>query len=283
MTQVIYWNTFYPESLDTNRCWSDRLETCARITRTLKPDIFIWLDAFNIKHLSDDLYSNFPEYTPYVFKLQDQGDERIKKFHYCVLVKNTYPSSRLVKIETLDIGNTRYAVQITVNGIKILAAYLEYNSKKIRESQLEKILKFDVDIMCGLNIIFCDVGREYFGNIVRVFKNWKKIGLFLIQPTVRQTHTTRSILNKYGWEINSENRASYPLKFFMDSFLKSNVILRATKKIWKIIFNKPVLPLDNVLVKIIRHLYIHSSILIGGDIKEVSGHAIVQIHINSNP
>lgn len=68
----------------------------------------------------------------------------------------------------------------------------------------------------------------------------------------------------------------------MDSFLKSNVILRATKKIWKIIFNNPVLPLDNVLVKIIRHLYIHSSILIGGDIKEVSGHAILQIHINSN-
>jgi len=288
MTQVMYWNTFYPESLDTNIWGSDRLDTCATIARTLKPDIFIWLDAFSFYNLGDYIYSNFPEYTPYTFNLQDQGDEGIKQFYYCVLVKNTYSKSKLVHIEALDIGNTRYAIQIKVNGIKILAAYLEYNSKRIRESQLEKILGFDVDIICGLNIIFCDVGREYFGNIVRVFRNWKKIGLFLAQPTVRKMHITRRMLCKdenpeKHWEINSENRASYPLKFFMDSFLKSNLILRATKKIWETIFNRPVLPLDNVLVRVIRNLYIHSSILIGGDIKEVSGHAVVQIHINSNP
>lgn len=283
MTQVIYWNTFCPESLDTNRFWPARLDICTRVIRTLKPDIFIWLDAFSSYNLSDDLYSNFPEYTPYTFNLQDEGDEGIKQFYYCVLVRNTYSKAKLVRIETLDIGNTRYAVKITVNEIKILAAHLEYNSKKIREIQLEKILRSDVDIICGLNIIFCDVRREYFGNIVRIFRNWKKIGLFLIQPTVRQTHTPRSILNKYGWEVNSENRESYPLKFFMNLFLKSNTLLRMSERIWKIIFNKPVLPLDNVLITIIKNLYIHSSILIGGDIKEVSGHAIVQIHINSNP
>jgi hypothetical protein len=286
MTSIIYWNTFYPSSISTNTSWDDRLDTCTTILKTLKPDIIIWLDAFNLPNLSDDLCSAFVEYTPHIFKLQEQGDKGIKCFFYFVLVKNSYKQT--VSIKAIDIGNTRYAVKITINEIKILAANLEYCSKKIRENQLKNILKSDVDIICGLNIIFCDIWREYFGNIFRILRNWKKIGLLICQPTVRQMHITRRMLCKYEdpekhWEINSESRASYPLELFMKSFLKSNILLRVTSRIWRSIFNRPVLPTDNVLVRVIRNLYIHSSILIGGDIKEVSGHAIVQIHINSSP
>jgi hypothetical protein len=284
MTSIIYWNTFYPSSLSTNTSWDDRLNTCARVLITLKPDIIIWQDAFNLPNLSDELYCAFVEYTPHIFKLQSQGDEGIKCFFYCVLVKNSYKN--LMSIEAIDIGNTRYAVKITTSHTKILATYLEYCSSEIREEQLKNILNCDVDIICGLNVIFCDVWREYFGNIFRILRNWKKIGLLICQPTVRQLHTPKKILYKnedpgYQWEISSECKESYPLKFFMNSFLESNVLLRITGRIWRAIFNRPVLALDHILVKRPSNLYVHPSILTGGDIKDVAGHAILKINIKN--
>jgi hypothetical protein len=284
MTSIIYWNTFYPSSIITNTSWDDRLDTCTRVLITLKPDIIIWQDAFNLPNLSDELYCAFVEYTPHIFNLQKQGDEGVKCIYYCVLVKNSY--KKLVSIEPLDIGNTRCAIKITTSHTKILAAYLEYCSREIREEQLNNILKCDVDIICGLNIIFCEIWREYFGNIFRILRNWKKIGLLICQPTVRRMHTPKKIL--YGdinsgnyWELNSENRESYPLSFFMKSFLKSNILLRLTGRIWKAIFHRPVLATDHVLVKRPSNLYVHSSTLTGGDIKYVAGHAILKINISN--
>ena len=276
--RIIYWNIFCPFVSKNVQDNTQKLNTIQMIIKTLCPDVCILLgvefpDLNELENYNYDLYP-----------LQIMGDEEIRQFQYCVLIRNNLNLS--TNIETVEIGNTRYALEVTIDKVKILATYLEYTDFNIRQSQLRDILSYNVDIICGLNVIFCDIWKEYFGNIFRILRNWKKIGLLICQPTVRQLHTPKKILYKnedpgYQWEISSECKESYPLKFFMNSFLESNVLLRITGRIWRAIFNRPVLALDHILVKRPSNLYVHPSILTGGDIKDVAGHAILKINIKN--
>jgi hypothetical protein len=275
MASIVYWNTFSPfvaKAKDNTQ----RLNTIQMIIKILYPDICI-LVGIELPDLNE-----LKQYNYYLHPLQIMGDEEIRQFQYCVLIRKNI--NLYTNIEPFEIGNTRYALEITIDKVKILATYLEYTDFNIRQSQLSDILSYNVDIICGINIVFCDIWREYFGNIFKILRNWKKIRLLICQPKVRQIHTPKKILYKnkdpgYQWEINSECKESYPLKFFMNSFLESNILLRITGRIWRAIFNKPILALDHVLVKKSSNLHVRSFILTGGDIKNVAGHGIVQIYI----
>jgi len=154
-----------------------------------------------------------------------------------------------IYVEPVEIGNTRNALEINVDSVKILVAYLEYADHITRYEQLQNILSHPVDIICGdLNTFFRDVRREYFGNPLRILYHWKQIGLYIASKVVRNMHVPRRVLSDKGWLLLSRNQYSFPLPFFWHTFLNTP-LLRSTSWIWKIIFSKPVLDPDNVLAR----------------------------------
>jgi hypothetical protein len=184
-----------------------------------------------------------------------------------------------VAIEKIDIGNTRFALEIKVDSVKILAAYLEYADHRIRRQQLDTILSLDVDIICGdLNTFFRNVPREYFGNPLRILYHWKQIGLYIASKVIRNMHVPRRVLSDNGWILFSRNQYSFPLPFFWVTFLNTP-LLKRTSWIWKTIFNGPVLDPDNVLVKSPFIFLSPVSIITEGLIEEASDHGAIHFEV----
>jgi hypothetical protein len=206
----------------------------------------ILMDAFDINTPQYFIQALFPEYNIQSYPLQERGDCDITCISYCALIKR-YLSN--IYVEPVEIGNTRFALEINVDSVKILAAYLEYSDHHIRRQQLNTILSLDVDIICGdLNTFFRNLPREYFGNPLRILYHWKQIGLYIASKVIRDMHVPRRVLSDKGWILLSRNQYSFPLPFFWHTFLNTP-LLKRTSWIWKIIFSKPVLDPDNVLAR----------------------------------
>lgn len=248
MTSFLIWNVGIPS--DNISVQNPRVQNIRKFIDLQDPDICVLQDAFNISTPEESIESLFPKYTIYSQQLQEQGDDKIRRMSYCVLIKKNY--SQEVYVEAVDIGNTRYAIELTFKSFKMLVSYLEYANHRIRREQLMHLLYLteDIDIVCGdLNTIFCDVRKEYFGNIFQMLTHWKQIGLYIVHPVVRNMHVSRKILARTGWSLASRNKKSFPLTCFWDTFLNSNPILQLTGWIWKTIFDQPVLAPDHVLTK----------------------------------
>ena len=247
MTSVLVWNI----GVASNRTaiHAPRIKTIADIIYIQNPDICVLMDAFQLNTDQYSIAKLFPNHRVYIYPLQKCGNEEIISISYCVLIKKHCLGLENVAIEKIDIGNTRFALEIKVDSFKILAAYLEYADHRIRRQQLDTILSLDVDIICGdLNTFFRNVPREYFGNPLRILYYWKQIGLYIASKVIRNMHVPRRVLSDKGWILLSRNQYSFPLPFFWHTFLNTP-LLRSTSWIWKIIFSKPVLDPDNVLAR----------------------------------
>lgn len=182
-------------------------------------------------------------------------------------------------VEPVEIGNTRNALEIYVDDVKILVSYLEYADHEIRYAQLKNVLSYPVDIICGdMNTFFRNVLREYFGNPLRILYHWKQIGLYIASKVVRNMHVPRRVLSDKGWRLLSRNQYSFPLPFFWQTFLNTP-LLRSTSWIWKIIFNRPVLDPDNVVTKD-PGIFIYPPVIITrGEIERGSDHGAIYFEI----
>jgi hypothetical protein len=269
VTSFIIWNV----GLGSNgtSILDPQVQSIQHCLNLIDHDICVLQDAFALNISKDFILTLFPEYNVQIYPLQERGDDDITCISYCVLIKK-YLSNIYVK--AVEIGNTRNALEINVDGIKILVAYLEYADHKARYEQLRDIPSYTVDILCGdLNTFFRDVRREYFGSISKILYHWKQIGLYICSKQVRKMHVPRRFLSDKEWLLLSRNQYSFPLPFFWQTFLKTP-LLRSTSWIWKIIFNKPVLDPDNVLARdpnifkyppsIITEIIINGKDIIGG-------------------
>jgi hypothetical protein len=273
MTSVLVWNI----GVASNRTaiHAPRIKTIADVIYIQNPDICVLMDAFQLNTDQYSIAKLFPNHRLYIYPLQKQGDKKIISISYCVLVKKHYLGLENVAIEKIDIGNTRFALEIKVDSVKILAAYLEYADHRIRRQQLDTILSLDVDIICGdLNTFFRNVPREYFGNPLRILYHWKQIGLYIASKVIRNMHVPRRVLSDKGWILFSRNQYSFPLPFFWETFLNTP-LLKRTSWIWKTIFNGPVLDSDNVLVKSPFIFLSPVSIITEGLIEEASDHGAI--------
>lgn len=256
VTSFLIWNV----GLGSNRTSIDasQVKSIQNFLNEISPDICVLQDFlaayFDGGHLSnyfriydqDLIHDLFPDYNVYIYPLQERGNDDITCISYCMLIKK-YLSN--IYVEPVEIGNTRNALEITVDSVKILVAYLEYADHITRYAQLRNILSYPVDIICGdMNTFFRDVRSEYFGSISKMLNNWKQIGLYIASKVVRNMHVPRRVLSDKGWRLLSRNQYSFPLPFFWQTFLKTP-LLRSTSWIWKIIFSKPVLDPDNVLAR----------------------------------
>jgi hypothetical protein len=276
MTSVLVWNI----GVASNRTaiHAPRIKTIADIIYQ-NPDICVLMDAFQLNTDQYSIAKLFPNHRLYIIPLQKQGDKKIISISYCVLVKKHYLGLENVAIEKIDIGNTRFALEIDVEGVKILAAYLEYADHMIRRQQLDTILSLDVDIICGdLNTVFCDVRKDYFGNLLRILYHWKQIGLYIASKVVRNMHVPRRVLSDNGWILFSRNQYSFPLPFFWETFLNTP-LLKRTSWIWKTIFNRPVLDPDSVLVRSPDIFLSPVSIITEGIIEEASDHGAIHFEV----
>ncbi len=132
------------------------------------------MDAFDFDVPTCDIEEQFLEYTIITYPLQPLW---LNKSSYCVLIKKGLEG---VYIDATMIENQKYVLEIKVDSVKILVAYLEYADHRIRRQQLDTILSLDVDIICGdLNTFFRNVPREYFGNPLRILYHWRQIVLYI--------------------------------------------------------------------------------------------------------
>ncbi len=270
MTSVLVWNV----GLGSNKTPinDSRINTIADVISIQNPDICVLQDAFDLSVSKYFVQNLFPGYYVYIYPLQERGDCDITCISYCALIKR-YLSN--IYVEPVEIGNTRFALEINVDNVKILAAYLEYADPRIRRQQLDTILSLDVDIICGdLNIFFRNVPREYFGNPLRILYHWKQIGLYIASKVVRNMHVPRRALSDKGWILLSRNQYSFPLPFFWHTFLNTP-LLRSTSWIWTTIFNAPVLDPDKVLVKDPYISLSPVSIITKGIIERASDHGAI--------
>jgi hypothetical protein len=280
MTSVLVWNI----GVASNRTaiHAPRIKTIADVIYIQNPDICVLMDAFKFNTDQRSIAKLFPNYRVYIYPLQKCGNEEIISISYCVLVKKYYlwfNDISNVSITPIDIGNTRFALEIDVEGVKILAAYLEYADHMIRRQQLDTILSLDVDIICGdLNTFFRNVPREYFGNPLRILYHWKQIGLYICSKQVRNMHVPRRVLSNQGWILLSRNQYSFPLPFFWKTFLNTP-LLKRTSWIWKTIFNRPVLDPDSVLVRSPDIFLSPVSIITEGIIEEASDHGAIRFEV----
>ena len=253
-----------------------RIGAIANVIYTQNPDICVLQDAFGLNISQYFILALFPEYNVQIYTLQERGDDDITCISYCVLIKKYLLN---IYVEPVEIGNTRNALLISVSGIKILVAYLEYADHKARYEQLRYILSYNVDILCGdLNTFFRDVRREYFGNPLKILNHWKQIGLYICSKQVRNMHVSRRVLSDHKWIMMSKNQYSFPLPFFWKTFLRTP-LLKRTEWIWKVIFNDPVLDPDNVLVKNPYILSSTVSIITKVIIKKASDHGAIHFEI----
>jgi hypothetical protein len=277
MTSVLVWNIGVASNWTAIH--APRIKTIADVIYIQNPDICVLMDAFNLNTDQYSIAKLFPNHRAYIYPLQKCGNEEIISISYCVLVKKYYlcfNDISNVSITPIDIGNTRFALEIDVEGVKILAAYLEYADHMIRRQQLDTILSLDVDIICGdLNTVFCDVRKDYFGNLLQIRYYWKQIGLYIASKVVRNMHVPRRVLSDKGWILLSRNQYSFPLPFFWETFLNTP-LLKRTSWIWKTIFNGPVLDPDNVLVKSTFIFLSPVSIITEGEIKKASDHGAIR-------
>lgn len=217
------------------------------VIEVLNPDICVLQDAFDLNISQYSIQRLFPDYNIHIYPLQERGDDDITCISYCVLVKKCLLN---IYVDSVEIGNTRNALEINVYEIKILVAYLEYADHITRYAQLQEIMSYHVDIICGdLNTFFRNVRKEYFGNPLRILYHWKQIGLYIASKVVRNMHVPRRILKQQRWVLMSKNQYSFPLPFFWQTFLKTPLTIKNTEWILKTIFNKPVLDPDNVLAR----------------------------------
>lgn len=256
VTSFLIWNA----GLGSNKTSIDapQVQSIQHCLNAINPDVCVLQDFlaayFDGGHLSnyfriydqDLIHDLFPDYNVHIYPLQERGDDDITCISYCVLIKKDLLN---IYVEPVEIGNTRNALEINVDSVKILVAYLEYADHITRYAQLRNILSHPVDIICGdMNTFFRDVRSEYFGSISKMLNNWKQIGLSICSKVVRKMHIPRRVLKQQGWLLLSRNQYSFPLPFFWHTFLNTP-LLRSTSWIWKIIFSKPVLDPDNVLAR----------------------------------
>jgi hypothetical protein len=241
VTSFLIWNV----GLGPNKTQLDNSRVKI-IQSVVDSDICVLQDAFNLTTSQYFIKNLFPDYNVQIYPLQERGNDDITCISYCVLIKKELLN---IYVEPVEIGNTRNALEINVDSVKILVAYLEYADHITRYAQLRDILSYPVDIICGdLNTFFRNVRREYFGNPLRILYHWKQIGLYICSKQVRKMHVPRRVLSDNGWILASRNQYSFPLPFFWHTFLNTP-LLRSTSWIWKIIFSKPVLDPDNVLAR----------------------------------
>lgn len=244
VTSFLIWSA----GLGSNKTSIDapQVQSIQHCLNAINPDICVLQDAFDLNISKYSIQELFPEYNVHIYPLQERGDDDITCISYCVLIKK-YLSN--IYVDPVEIGNTRNALEINVDSVKILVAYLEYADHITRYAQLRNILSHPVDIICGdLNTFFRDVRSEYFGSISKMLNNWKQIGLSICSKQVRKMHVPRRVLSDKGWLLLSRKQYSFPLPFFWQTFLNTP-LLRSTSWIWTTIFNAPVLDPDNVLTR----------------------------------
>jgi hypothetical protein len=280
MTSVFVWNV----GIASNQTpiTNPRIEAIKDVIYIKNADICVLQDAFSLNTDQYSIAKLFPNYRVYIYPLQKSGNKEIISISYCLLIKKQYLellNEGVLSITQIDIGNTRFALEINVDNVKILVAYLEYADHRIRYEQLSNILSYDVDIICGdLNTFFRNVPREYFGNPLRILYHWKQIGLYIASKVVRNMHVSRRVLSDCEWILMSKNQYSFPLPFFWKTFLRTP-LLKGTGWIWKVIFNDPVLDPDIVLVKNPYILSSTVSIITEGIIEKASDHGAIYFEI----
>jgi|694.fasta_scaffold21635_16 hypothetical protein len=277
MTRVLVWNV----GIASNQTPIDnfRIQKIVNFISLQNPDICVLMDAFELNVPAYLLEEQFLGYTIITYPLQIPL--WLNKSSYCVLIKGLEG----VSIDAFQIEHQRYVLEIKVDSVKILVAYLEYADHRIRRQQLNTILSLDVDSICGdLNTFFRNVPREYFGNPLKILNHWKQIGLYICSKQVRNMHVPRRVLSDRGWILMSKNQYSFPLPFFWKTFLRTP-LLKRTELIWKVIFNDTVLDPDNVLARdpgIFEYppSIITKSILNGQDIMgEASDHGAIYFEV----
>lgn len=244
MISFLIWNV----GLGSNGTQLDnsRVKKIQNFISVIDSDICVLQDSFDLSTSKASVQALFSEYNVHIYPLQERGDDDITCISYCVLIKKDLLN---ICVEPVEIGNTRNALEINVDSVKILVAYLEYANHITRYAQLWNIISHPVDIICGdMNTFFRDVRSEYFGSISKMLNNWKQIGLFICSKVVRKMHVPRRVLKQQGWVLMSNNQYSFPLPFFWQTFLRTP-LLKMTSWIWKTIFNRPVLDPDNVLAR----------------------------------